>query len=188
MSDASEDELRTLVEAINAGDRHAATRLFEVLYGELRALARSRLSAQGPAATLDPTALVHETFLRLDASPLRQVEGRGHFVGLVGRAMRRVMIDRARRRRALKRGSDPLMTTLSPDQAQPRALSADDLLSLDASLSALEQHDASMAGVVELKYFGGFSFREIAAALDISERTAHRRWRAARAWLIARLE
>jgi RNA polymerase sigma factor (TIGR02999 family) len=183
-------ELGELVEALNAGDRDAAARIFETLYGELRGLARARLRASGPDATLNPTALVHEAFLRLDASPPTRINDSHHFVGLVGRAMRRVIIDAARRRAASKRGADPLMTTLSPEQPDPEAgaLSADELLALDAALDELESRDAEMARVVELKYFAGLTFPEVAEAMGLSERSAHRRWTAARAWLLARLD
>lgn len=183
-------ELRGLVEAVNAGDRDAAARLFESLYGELRGLARVRLRASGPGATLNPTALVHEAYLRLDASPPAQVNDSRHFLGLVGRAMRRVIIDGARRRAAAKRGADPLMTTLSPEQpdAEADTFSAEELLALDAALDELETRDAEMARVVELKYFAGLTFAEVAEATGLSERSAHRRWTAARAWLLARLD
>lgn len=189
MNDDRAGELDALVEAVNAGDRDAATRMFEVIYGELRSLAHARLRSHGPAATLNPTALVHEAFLRIEGSPPSAVNDSGHFVGLVGRAMRRVVIDHARRRRALKRGADPLMTTLPPEQvaeASPE-YTADELLALDAALNELESRDPEMARLVELKYFAGLTFAEVAESLGVSERSAHRRWAAARAWLLTRL-
>jgi RNA polymerase sigma factor (TIGR02999 family) len=190
MEDERADELRSLIEAVNAGDPAASSRMFEALYGELRSLARSRLCAHGPGATLDPTALVHEAWLRIDGSPPASLNDSRHFVALVGRAMRRVMIDGARRRAAAKRGSDPLMTTLPPDQPDgaSASLTADELIALDAALEALQARDAEMARVVELKYFAGLTFAEVAKALDLSERSVHRRWTAARAWLLARLD
>lgn len=189
MKDDRASELGALVEAVNAGDRDAAARMFEALYGQLRALARARLRSSGPAATLNPTALVHEALLRMQASPPSSLNDSHHFVGMVGRAMRRVVIDRARRRRALKRGADPLMTTLPPDELAETTneLTADELLALDAALDELESRDPEMARLVELKYFTGLTFPEVASALAISERSAHRRWAAARAWLLTRL-
>lgn len=189
MNDDQASELSALVDALNAGDRDAATRMFEALYNQLRTLARARLRSSGPSATLNPTELVHETLLRMDASPPSSLKDSRHFVGMVGRAMRRVVIDRARRHRALKRGADPLMTTLAPDEhaGAANALTADDLLELDAALIELESRDPEMARLVELKYFTGLTFPEVAEALEISERSAHRRWAAARAWLLTRL-
>jgi RNA polymerase sigma factor (TIGR02999 family) len=189
MNDERAADLDALVEAVNAGDRDAAARMFETLYGELRVLARSCLHGGAPQATLNPTALVHEAWLRLNASPPSQVNDSGHFLGLVGRAMRRVIIDMARRRAATKRGADPLMTTLSPDQpdADARDLTADELIALDAALNELEANDAEMARVVELKYFAGLTFAEVAEAMGLSERSVYRRWTGARAWLLTRL-
>lgn len=189
MSDpASRDDLQGLVQAVNDGDADAASELFKALYSQLRVLARARLSS-GPAMTLDPTTLVHEAFLRINGSAPTSLNGSGHFIGIVGRVMRRVVVDHARRRRALKRGADPLMTTLAPDQPAPRAgLSADELLVLDTALQALEARDANMSRVVELKYFAGLSVAEIAEALEMSERSVHRLWQSARAWLLARLD
>lgn len=189
MSDpASQDDLQVLVKAVNDGDADAASRLFNALYSQLRVLARARLSS-GPAMTLNPTSLVHEAFLRIDGSAPASLNSSGHFIAIVGRVMRRVVVEHARRRRALKRGADPLMTTLAPDQPDPRGgLSADDLVALDSALQALEARDENMSRVVELKYFAGLSVGEIAEALELSERSVHRLWQSARAWLLARLD
>lgn len=189
MSDPEpQDDLQALVQAVNDGDEGAASELFKALYSQLRVLARARLSS-GPAMTLNPTSLVHEAFLRIDGSAPTSLNDSGHFIGIVGRVMRRVVVDHARRRRALKRGADPLMTTLAPDQADPRGgLSADELVALDTALQTLEARDANMARVVELKYFAGLSVGEIAEALEMSERSVHRLWQSARAWLLARLD
>lgn len=189
MEDEQPAEWRSLVAAVNAGEREASSKMFEALYGELRSLARARLRAQGPSATLDPTALVHEAWLRIEGSPPASLNDSRHFVGIVGRAMRRVIIDGARRRAAAKRGGDPLMTTLPPDQpdADSRDLTADELIALDAALNELEANDAEMARVVELKYFAGLTFAEVAEAMGLSERSVYRRWTGARAWLLTRL-
>lgn len=189
MSDPEQQgDLDGLIRAINDGDPDAASALFNALYSQLRVLARARLSS-GPAMTLNPTALVHEAFLRIDGSTPTALNGSGHFIGIVGRVMRRVVIDHARRRRAIKRGADPLMTTLSPDQADPRGgLSADELIALDTALLELEGRDRQMSRVVELKYFAGLSVGEIAETLEVSERSVHRLWQRARAWLLTRLD
>ncbi len=189
MSNADQKEdVQALVQAVNDGDPEAAPALFKALYSQLRVLARARLSS-GPAMTLNPTALVHEAFVRIDGSVPRSINNSGHFIGIVGRVMRRVIVDHARRRQALKRGADPLMTTLPAENADPHSgLSADDLMALDAALHELEARDRRMARVVELKYFAGLSVGEIAEALAISERSVHRLWERARVWLLARLD
>jgi len=189
MSDSEpQGDIQALVQALNDGDPDAASALFKALYSQLRLLARARL-ASGPAMTLDPTALVHEAFLRIDRSTPTALNDSSHFIGIVGRVMRRVIIDHARRRQALKRGADPLMTTMPPDQADPDGgLTADQLVALDSALQALEARDSNMSRVVELKYFAGLSMAEIAEALVISERSVHRLWRSARAWLLTRMD
>ncbi len=183
-----QNDVQALVEAVNAGDPEAAPALFQALYEQLRVLARVRLSG-GPAMTLNPTALLHEAFLRIHVSTPVSLNDSGHFIAIVGRVMRRVAIDHARRRQALKRGADPLMATLPPDQADSRGgLSADHLVALDAALRELESRDSRMAQVVEFKYFTGLNMGEIAEALAISERSVQRLWQNARAWLLARLD
>jgi len=188
MSDSKpQADVQSLVRALNDGEPDAGSALFNALYSQLRMLAKARL-ASGPAMTLNPTALVHEAFLRIERSGPASLNDGGHFIGIVGRVMRRVVIDHARRRQALKRGADPLMTTMPPDQADPRGgLSADELVALDAALQALELRDEKMSRVVELKYFAGLSVAEIAETLAMSERSVNRLWQGARAWLLARL-
>jgi len=181
---------RTLIEAVNGGDAAAGDALFEHLYGRLRALARARLAAGGPHCTLSPTELVHETYLRLAGSTPDSIADEAHFAAIAARAMRRVLIDAARRRLALKRGADPLMTTLIEDQQSSRdtGLSAQELVALEQALTALERRDRQMAQVVEFRYFAGFDVDETARAMELSRRSVHRLWRAARAWLLTRLE
>lgn len=183
-----DDEHRTLVRAFNEGAPDASGELFEVLYHELRAIARRHLAGEGAAATLSPTVLVHEAFLRFTGRPIDRINDNRHFLALIARVMRQWMVDRARRQQAAKRGNRPLMATFAEDRiASDEGLDAGELLALDDALTALRDLDSSMADVVEFRYFVGFTIPETASALDVSERTVARHWEAARAWLLVRM-
>ena len=171
-----------LLSALAAGDQHAAADLLPLVYTELRKLAQARM-AREPAQTLQPTALVHEAYLRLVGDADRaQWNGRGHFFGAAARAMRRIMVERARGNARLKRGGDRQRIMLE-DQAVATESGGDDLVALDQALDRLEAHDARKAQVVMLRYFAGLTVEETAAALDLSPAMIKKEWTVARAWL-----
>lgn len=160
---------------------------WEALYGELRRLAERRLRAESLPDLLQPTALVHEVWLRLCGAE-RHVVDRSHFLRLAARAMRQVLIDQARALRGPMRDPGALRVTLDsrlPEAADGRAI---ELLDIDAALQRLAAEDARCAQVLELHYFGGFGYAEMAEVLDVSEATVKRDLRAGRAWLLVELE
>jgi RNA polymerase sigma factor (TIGR02999 family) len=178
MSDVS-----LLLEAANRGDRKAAADLLPLVYDELRKLAAARMGAESPDQTLQPTALVHEAYLRL-IGPADEVrwENRGHFFAAAAEAMRRILVDAARRKAAVQHGGGLTRLELEPDLAaapEPR----EDLVALDEALNRLAAEDSLKAELVKLRYFAGLTLPEAAAALGLSERTAGRHWAFARAWL-----
>src|ERR1051325_5505167 len=175
-------DVTQLLSALGAGDQRAAADLLPLVYEELRKLAQARI-AREPAQTLQPTALVHEAYLRLvgDADRARW-NGRGHFFGAAARAMRRIMVERARGQARLKRGGDRKRVELQ-DNAVATESGGDDLVALDAALERLELEDGRKAQVVILRYFAGLTGEETAAALDLSPAMIKKEWTVARAWL-----
>ena len=176
-------DVTRLLDAAAAGDHRAAGDLLPLVYDELRTLAAARMAAESPGHTLQPTALVHEAYLRLvgPTDGLRW-DGRGHFFAAAAEAMRRVLVDTARRKRTHKHGGDRPRVELPDVPAEPEV--ADDrLLALDAALTRLAAEDPVAARVVELRYFAGLSIEDAAAALGLSRATAYRHWTYARAWL-----
>ena len=168
-------------------DGKAEAQLMPFVYEELKAIAKACLHHQRPGSTLQPTALVHEAFLKLYGHATLEVQDRKHFFRLAARAMRQLLIDSSRARRRLKRGGDRAEVTL--DEAIGAAAGIDfDWLDLDEALVELADHDHRQARVVELRYFGGLEMAEVADNLDLSKSTAEREWRAARAWLGVRLK
>lgn len=159
--------------------------LFSAAYDELRRLA-SRVRSDDPGATLSPTTLVNEAFLKLAAAPRFKVFSPLHFRRIVARAMRQVLVEAARRRNAAKRGGDLVFVQLNEEIAGGVS-SANDLLALDAALDSLERLNPRQAEMVVCRFFGGLDIAETAAALDVSEATVQRDWRAARAWLAREL-
>jgi RNA polymerase sigma factor (TIGR02999 family) len=159
--------------------------LFSAAYEELRRLA-SLVKSDDPRATLSPTTLVNEAFLKLAASPRFTVLSPLHFRRIVGRAMRQVLVEAARRRNAIKRGGDLVFVTLD-ESIVGGVTSARDVLALDAALDALERLNPRQAEMVVCRFFGGLDVAETAAALDVSEATVQRDWRAVRAWLAKEL-
>lgn len=156
--------------------------LFERIYDKLHALATRHFARQPPSATLQPTALVHEVYLRLARYDMTDVNDREHFLALAATAMRQILIDETRRRRAAKRGNDWVHVTLE-GVCSPRADSAVDMLVLDDLLTRLGALDPRHARVVELRVFAGMTVAEVARALSVSLSTAEKEWRKARAWL-----
>src|SRR6516162_6302488 len=173
-------EITQLLDAAAAGDRHAAAALLPLVYDELRQLAAARLAAEGPGQTLQPTALVHEAYLRLVGE--QRFDGRGHFFAAAAEAMRRILVNNARDRKRLKRGGGRVRLELL-DQIGCLADDPDLVLSLDELLTQLGEEDATAARVAHLHLFGGLSVEEAGAALGVSRAVAYRNWKYARAWL-----
>jgi RNA polymerase sigma factor (TIGR02999 family) len=167
------------------GDAGAAEKLLPLIYEQLRAIARRQLAGRR-AHTLMPTELVHEAYLKLSNGALPNSEDRLHFFAIAARAMREVLVDRERHRRARKRDGGEQVTLSSVDPADPAQ--SMDVLALDQALRGLEAIDARKARVVELRTFGGLEFAEIAELMDLSRATLARDFRTARAWLYRALE
>jgi len=180
---ARTEQISELVAQSRRGDTHATERLVPLLYDELHRMAAGLMARERHAATLQPTALVHEAYLRLVDDGKGEWQNRAHFLGAAAQAMRRVLIDHARRRTRLKRGGVELQRVTFSESDFHYETSPEDLLALEEALTALQAKDADMARVVELRFFGGLSFAECAEVLRTSERTVHRQWTAARAWL-----
>jgi RNA polymerase sigma factor (TIGR02999 family) len=171
-----------ILSAIEPGDPHAAEQLLPLVYGELRRLARQRLAQERPDQTLQATALVHEAYLRLVGSQDPGWDGRGHFFAAAAEAMRRILVENARRKRSLKRGGDLVRHDLGDVEVAVHG-PGDDLLALDEALAKLAVKDPLKARLVELRHFAGLTLEEAARALGLSTTTAHRHWNYSRAWL-----
>jgi RNA polymerase sigma factor (TIGR02999 family) len=186
-------EVTRILGAIEQGDPHAAEQLLPLVYEELRKLAAQRMAQESPGQTLQATALVHEAYLRLVASgdtsaPRGQHwNSRGHFFAAAAEAMRRILVENARRKASLKRGGGREREEL-PESRLTASEVADDLVALDEALTQLAQSDAIAAELVKLRYFAGLTSAEAARALGISARTADRTWVYARAWLLKKLQ
>jgi RNA polymerase sigma factor (TIGR02999 family) len=175
-------EVTRILSAIQRGDPHAAEQLLPLVYDELRKLAATKLAQEKPGQTLQATALVHEAYLRLvDVEQAQHWASRGHFFAAAAEAMRRILIDRARARRSLKRGGDDARRVALDGVAVPDP--DDRLLALDEALSQLAGADALAARVVEMHHFAGMAHEQVAAALDISVYRTRQKWAFARAWL-----
>jgi RNA polymerase sigma factor (TIGR02999 family) len=171
---------------IDESDLQAAGDLLPLVYDELRKLAAARLAGENNAHTLQPTALVHEAWLRLAGAKEQAWQNRGHFFAAAAEAMRRILIDRARRKHALKRGAN--FAAIDLDSVDVAATADDEsLLRIDEALQKLAAHDAQAAALVKLRFFAGLNYQEAARAMGISERTAKRCWTFARAWLYREL-
>ena len=171
-----------ILEALAHGDTTAADELLPLVYEELRKLAAQKMANEAPNQTLQPTALVHEAWLKLAGSNRQQWRGRSHFFGAAAEAMRRILIDKARRKSSLKRGQDQPLEELHESRIELPA-PQDEILAVHEALDALAAEDATAAEVVKLRYFVGMTIPEIAEALEISPRSADRHWVFARAWL-----
>lgn len=181
-------DVTALLQHWRAGDPGAFEALLPLVYGEMKRIARGARRGERPGHTLQTTALVHEAFLRLVGQERARIEDRKHFLSLAARAMRRILVDHERRRRAAKRGGEAeLLPLLDADAPVPFALTPD-LLDLNAALSRLERISERQAHLVELRYFGGLSIPEASDVLDISHATAERDWAAARLWLRRQLQ
>jgi RNA polymerase sigma factor (TIGR02999 family) len=180
-------DVTQILSAIEQGDPKAAEQLLPLVYEELRRLAAQRLSHEKPGQTLQATALVHEAYLRLvDVERASHWNSRGHFFAAAAEAMRRIVVDQARRKQAQKHGGGRLLVELPEGLAAPEA-GSDDLVALDEALCRLERHDPDAARLVKLRYFAGLSHQDAAAALGISRGAADRLWALGRAWLFRQL-
>lgn len=176
-----------ILSAIEQGDPHAAEQLLPVVYAELRRLAAQKLAQEKPGQTLEATALVHEAYLRLvDVEKAQDWNSRGHFFAAAAEAMRRILVENARRKSRLKRGGDRDREVLPEAQVVAPEIS-DDLIALDDALTQLAATDAAAAELVKLRYFAGLTLAQAAEALGISARTADRTWVYARSWLYKKL-
>ena len=181
------DAVARLIAAARAGDSDAHDRLLPLVYDELRRVARGYLKRERPGQTLQPTALVHDAWLRLMGTREWSPRDRAHFIGIAAHTMRRILVERARARHALKRGGDVQRVTLHED-AIPSEGPAFDVETLDAVLTRLALSHPDLATLVELRFFGGLSIEATAEAMDTSPATVKRRWTLARAWLARELE
>ncbi len=177
----SEAITRALAE-IGRGDRDAADRLFGLLYDEFRSLARRYLSAEGAGHTLQPTALVHEAYLKLIDQTRVEWQGRTHFFAVGAQAMRRILVDHARSRKRVKRGGGRQRIQLDEGVALSPGRD-EDLLAVDEVLARLAGVDPRQAAIVELRFFGGLTVEEVAEVLGVSKRTVEAEWTVVRAWL-----
>ena len=177
-------DVTRILDAIDSGDQQATSELLPLVYDELRRLAMRKMSQEKAGLTLQATALVHEAYMRLTGSEDRQQwDGRGHFFAAAAEAMRRILIESARRRNTEKRGGDLVRCDLNDDHAVLNDADTTTLLSLDDALTKLAVEDPALAKLVELRYFTGLTIDETAKILGTSPRTTKRNWTYARAWL-----
>jgi RNA polymerase sigma factor (TIGR02999 family) len=175
-------DVTRILNAIEQGDARAADKLLPVVYQELRRLAAYKLSHEAPGQTLQATALVHEAYIRLVGSEAQDWGSRTHFFTAAAEAMRRILIDNARRKQRLKRGGGQKKVDLNDAELAIEGPS-DDLIALDEALVKLASIDKVKADLVKLRYFAGLTLKQAASILHLSERTAKRHWTHARAWL-----
>ena len=189
MAEAPDPRLTRLLQAWQQGDAPAGEQLVPLVYAELRRIARLKLGAERGGHTLQPTALVHEAWLRLMQQHGADWQNRGQFFAIATQAMRRILVDHARRRQAIKRGAGERMEDVD-ELADVLASPVPDgqLVALDAALAHLAQMDERQAKVVELRFFGGLSVEETAGILGLSPTTVKREWATARLWLMRAIQ
>jgi RNA polymerase sigma-70 factor (ECF subfamily) len=175
-------EVTQILQAISAGDRSGTAKLMELVYDDLRGMAHKKLDRNAPNHSLDPTAVVHEVFLKLIERENVDWKGKSHFYAISARAMRDILVDYARQQAAQKRGGSRQRIPLSDDVAlSPQR--DEDVLALDEALKALAEIDERRAQIVELRFFGGLTVKEVAETLGIAERTVGKQWATVRLWL-----
>jgi len=185
---ASPADVTQVLDAARSGDGEAASRLLELVYDELRRLAHRQMAAVPPGDTLQPTALVHEAYLRLlGREPEAGWEGRAHFFNAAARAMRDIIVEQARKHARVKRGGDRKRVALDENTLVSPQTTSEDLLALDEALKALEETDPTSARIALLRYFAGLTVEETAQAMGTSPRTVKRHWQYALAWLDRRM-
>ena len=182
-------EVTRLIAQVRAGDAGAEGALFESLYDELREIAGRMFASQKPSHTLQPTALLHEAYLKIARPSELEVSDRSHFLNLAARAMRQILVNHARDRVAQKRGGPERQRVPLPDSlADGAGLDSFEVLSLDEALSSLAEVDPRQAEIVQLRIFAGLSHEEVAESLGVSLRTVEGDWKMAKAWLRVRLD
>lgn len=175
-------DITLMLQAVARGERQASSDLLPLVYEELRQLAGARMARESAGQTLQPTALVHEAWLRLVGEGNRNWENRAHFFGAAAEAMRRILIENARRKSRLKRGGDQVRVEL--EELDLATTTPDDkILLIDEALAQLQQEDPEKAKIVVLKFFGGLTNQEVAQTLGVTERTVERQWAFAKAWM-----
>jgi RNA polymerase sigma factor (TIGR02999 family) len=180
-------DVSAMLSSWRAGDQDAGNKLIGIVYPELRRLAAHYLQTERPGHTLQPTALVHELYLKLFSAGPVQLQDREHFLALAARQLRRIIVDYARNKHAQKRGGP--QATISLDDVSPFAIPTDGrVVDLDLALQRLETLDPRAAQVVELRFFGGLTDDEVAKTLSISPATVKRDWDFARSWLLSQME
>ena len=183
MDQETSHQISRLLSEMAAGDQNAASRLMPLVYPELKRLANRYMRRERTGHTLQPTALVHEAYIKIVGQPADIAwNGRTHFFAVAAQAMRRILIDHARTKQAEKRGGKQVPLSLEDGLAVSHQ-TPEDLIALDQALTRLEKIDPSLSRIVELRYFGGLTDAGVAEVLDVSERTVKRRWSSARLWL-----
>ena len=175
-------EITQLLQASSRGDSHAPEELLPLVYNDLRRHAAAQMAREAPGQTLQPTALLHEAWLRLILGRAHHWQNRAHFFGAAAEAMRRILIERARRKARLKRGGN--LVRVDCDEIELAETTPDEkILLINDALECLEEQDPEKARVVVLKFFGGHTNREVAETLGVTERTVERHWAYAKAWM-----
>ena len=182
MTENTAETVEILVEQAGQGDAAATAQLMPIVYNELRRIAGAYMRRERPGQTIQPTALVHEAYLRLLRDRRHDWDGRAHFLAIAAASMRQILVERARAKRTDKRGGEKRRVTLD-ELAGPASETSIDLLALDEALDCLAALDARQARIVELRFFGGLTIEETSQALGISPATVKRNWTLARAWL-----
>ena len=180
-------EVTRILLELRSGDSNRVNELIPLVYDELRGLAAVHLARERPGQTLQPTALVHEAYLRLIHESVEDWESRRHFFASVAEAMRRILIENARRKQSRKRGGDFVRTEIDPDELH-LGMPSSDLLDLNTALDDLGESDPESAELVKMHYFAGLTLEQIGDLLGFSTRTAKNRWAYAKAWLYRRLK
>jgi RNA polymerase sigma factor (TIGR02999 family) len=187
MSHEITSEITQMLQAISSGDGRASEELLPLVYTELRRLAAARMAQEPAGQTLQATALVHEAWLRLVGDGDRTWQNRAHFFGAAAEAMRRILVENARRKSRLKRGGGQVR--LDVEDLDLAATTPDEkILLMDEALEQLQADDAEKARIVVLKFFGGLTNQEVAESLRVTERTVERQWAYAKAWLFRRIK
>lgn len=180
-------DITNMLDAAATGDRAAVDRLFPLVYDELRRMARSALGREAPGHTLQATALVHEVYVRMIDQHRVRWQNRAHFVAIASHALRRILVDHARRKKSRKRGGDQLRVDIDVVATVTPGTDDIELIALDRALDRLAGEHPEKTRVVEMRFFGGMSHEDIASVMDVSVRTIERHWQFARAWLFREL-